>query len=438
MSHQSSSHPQTLTQWLTYLDSLPSGLSVVDPVYLNHLETHLAKLKSLALEIQLLPFSCPVIVVGGTNGKGSCVAFLENILLAAGYTTGAYISPHLLTYNERVRVNGEAVSDESLCDAFAATEKAHRDHLDMSLSYFEFGTLAAFHIFKKQNPDVLILEVGLGGRLDAVNIVDADIAIITTIALDHTQLLGDNREDIGREKAGIMRALKPIICGDPLPPKSIYAAANEQKAILYCQGQDFIYTQSDDGWHWQFGDIKFSKLPMPHLPMQNAATALMAIHLLKEQGITIPEEAIAQGLHRAALLGRMQQVKFKDKNIILDVAHNPESAALLAKSLRAIPCQGKTLAVMSMLQDKDIMSSLAPFDNAINQWYLGKLDNPRAASLEQLANCLKELNVEPTKVHSFTDIRTAFSQALRDAANKDRILVFGSFYTVGSVLEILG
>lgn len=465
-------------EWLAYLETLPSGFAI----------TSLDHVKHVAAQLKLRKFTCPVIVVAGTNGKGSCVTFLETIFSAAGYKTAAYTSPHVIKYNERIRLNGQNIDDNNLCAAFNAVKTAKNN---TNLSYFEFTTLAALYLFQQHNPDIIILEVGLGGRLDAVNIVDADIAIITTISLDHTQLLGKTREDIGKEKSGIMRANKPVICGDFDPPSSIYQQAANINAPLYCANRDFTFTTTPHDWTWQHNSITLKNLPLPHLPIQNAATAIMAIQLM-QQKLPVPTTAITTGLSQATLLGRLQtievtysQIGFQDmaqidprnfilckaarrerpkcmrlymrsandkanaaenqistglnnRTIILDVAHNPESTTLLAKNLTTMPCRGKTLAVTSMLKDKDIPASLQPIASSIDKWFIGSLDSPRAASQQQLHDSLESIGIAPQKIQYFHNIKAALQQAVASAEKNDRIVAFGSFYVVATVLKILG
>jgi len=407
-----------MKEWLPYLNSLPSGLTI----------TSLDHVKKIAHVLGVMKFPGKIVTIAGTNGKGSCVAFLEAILVAAGYKVGAYISPHLLRYNERIRINGDAIDDDLLRSACAAVKIAQSG---MVLSYFEFGTLVALKIFKQMELDVLLLEVGLGGRLDAVNILDADIAIISTIALDHMLQLGNTREDIGREKSGIMRKFKPIICGDPKPPRSVYASANKTKAILYCVQQDFTYTIEQNSWKWDYGSWHLENLPLPHLPLPDAATALMAIALLSTD-VPVDYHAIVTGLSKAFLFGRWQRLREKPE-VIADVAHNAEATAFLADNLMRHPAAGKTLAVMSMFKDKDIVAALRPMIGIVDRWYIAALALPRAASVEQLRHHLSFCNVQ--KINSYENVVAAFGNALAEAQENDRIIVFGSFYTVAEVLR---
>ena len=410
-----------LAVWLQYLDSLPSGLAHKS---LNHL-------KIIAQELDVLSFSSRVITVAGTNGKGSTVAFLESILLAAGFKTCAYISPHLLHYNERIRLNGMAVDAKTLCRAFALVEH-HRAKANIILSYFEYSTLAALVIFKKQKPDFLILEVGLGGKFDAVNIVDGDISIITTISFDHIQILGNTRDAIGREKAGIMRPFKPAICGINMP-ESIYLAARNTKSILYGLNKDFTYFEKEDFWNWCFGDEVLIDLPFTRLPIMDAALALMAIKLLSQDFKILPKTIIS-GLKNAFLPGRFQRLKISGREIIFDVAHNFEAATLLATNLLKESSSGRILAVVSMLKDKDIVAILKPLVAIVDQWYVGLLNNVRAAKEPQLLQCLQDAGIKNFAL--LPTVAISLQQAIAECQEKDKIVVFGSFYTVAEGLLV--
>lgn len=409
----------SLTAWLHYIESFPSGLH----------NRSLVKIKSIARKLRLLNFPQKIIIVGGTNGKSSSVVLLESILRAAGYNTGAYISPHLLRYNERIRLNGIAIDDKTLCRTFAQIEKARGG---VALSYFEFSTLVALAIFKRKKVEILILEVGLGGRFDAVNILDADIAIITTISLEHTHILGSTREAIGYEKSGIMRPLKPVICGDTTVPKSVSVVAKKIKAILYCVNQDFCYRQHQGKWCWQSSNSTISNLPLPQLPLANAATVLMAIKLLQHD-LKISKKAITTGLNRAFLPGRWQTILLDNKQIIFDVAHNPESAALLARNIAKVKAEGRILAVMSMLGDKDIAATLRELTKVVDKWYIGLLTGARAANARKLTKGLMQAGGGEFVL--LPNIAEALKQAIAEYRGKDKIVVFGSFHTVAAGLK---
>ncbi len=406
-----------LTGWLSYLESLPSGLT----------NKSLAAVKKIASKLDLLNFTGKIITVAGTNGKGSNVIFLESILLASGLKTGAFISPHVLNYTERIRLNGKDVDDDTLCQAFTLVEQARAN---TTLSYFEFSTLAALVIFKQYSPDVLILEVGLGGKFDAVNILDSDIAVITTIALDHTAILGDTREAIGREKAGIMRRSRPLVCGENMPA-SVYAIARGLSVELYALRQDFSYIEKNDCWHWYHNDAVIENLPKPRLPIASAALALMVLKLLYKGKIS--RLAIDNGLKNAFLSGRFEEQGFAGKKVVLDGAHNAEATSLLAKNLSREKINGRILAVVSMFKDKDMVASFAPLASVVDRWYVGVLPFKRAASAEQLSHALQENGV--TNFTLFPDVKTSFTQAIAECQEKDRIVAFGSFYTIAEILE---
>lgn len=374
-----------------------------------------------------------VITVAGTNGKGSCVAFLESILRCAGYRVGAYTSPHLLRYNERVRVDGIEASDAQLCAAFQRVDEARGE---VTLTYFEFGTLAALDIFSQVALDAVVLEVGLGGRLDAVNIVDPDVALVTSIGIDHTQWLGPDREHIGREKAGVFRANRPAVCGDPDPPASLVDVASQLNVPLYTLGREFTVEADQAAWTWRgpHGAVR-AGLSYPQLrgacQLQNAAGAVMVLALLKAR-LPISQSALRQGLAQASLPGRFQVLPIQPTTI-LDVAHNPDAAATLAASLRKHPCTGRTLAVFAMLADKDMVSVVRALDGVIDEWHGAPLTVPRGASALEVAAALD--TAQPRGwVHIHSGVLDAFRDARARARPNDRIVVFGSFYTVSTLL----
>lgn len=337
---------------------------------------------------------------------------------------GVYSSPHLVRYTERVRVQGEELSEAEHSRAFAAIEAGRGE---TSLTYFEFGTLSALHLFRQAKLDVVILEVGLGGRLDATNIVNPDVAVITSIALDHTDWLGNDRESIGREKAGIFRAGKPAVVGEPEMPASIRQVAETLGAQLYRRGDDWSFNEQGDRWQWQSGGTLLTDLPTPNVPLPNAATALAALHY---SALEIDERAIFTGLQQATLPGRFQVVQ-QQPLLILDVAHNPHAAGYLAGRLAALPRSGgKVRAVVGMLSDKDIAGTLACLRDQVDEWYCAPLDGPRGASVELLAQHLAE-------PRCFADVETAWRQAMQDADIQDIVIVCGSFHTVAQVMAAL-
>lgn len=410
----------SLEAWLDYLITL----------HPQAVELGLERIKQVALRLALLPFSCPVITVTGTNGKGSCVALLEAILLAQGYRVGAYTSPHLFAYNERVRVNGVIAEDTALCVAFAEIEQARQA---TTLTYFEFGTLAALLVFKQADLDVVILEVGMGGRLDAVNIVDAEVAIISTIALDHREWLGNTREEIGWEKAGIMRAGKAVVCGDFAVPASVHHYAKQIGAFLYCQGDDFNYEKTGPAtWLWSSAKQSLVELPIPRIELQNAAAVLKAAELLPAT-LKVTPAAIAQGLRHVYLPGRFQ-IMAGTVTRIFDVAHNPAAAVWLATQLQATPCNGPTLAVLAMLTDKDREGTVAPLLAIVDAWYVADLQILRGGSAQQLVECLHEAGI--TEVSAYDTVTQAYRAALLQAPSGSRVVVFGSFYTVAEAMQL--
>jgi dihydrofolate synthase/folylpolyglutamate synthase len=375
----------------------------------------------------------PIITVGGTNGKGSTCAYLEAILGAAGYKTGLYTSPHLLRYNERVRIAGRETDDAQIVAAFEAIERARGD---TSLTYFEFGTLGAMLQFVDAQVDVAILEVGLGGRLDAVNVFDADAAIVTSVDLDHMDYLGDTRDQIGFEKAGIFRAGRPAICAEPYPPQGLLDQVKRLGASLLRAGQDFSAEREGDQWTYRGVDVVWPALPLPVIAgshqLRNAAGALAALEALDAR-LPVGVEAIRAGLRSARVPGRFQRLAHAP-DVIADVAHNPEAARALAETLRAEPIAGRTLAVVGMLADKDADGVFEALGEVVDAWWTCTPDSPRARGAEQLAHALRQ-HVAEVPVRVQPDVKTALAEARGEARENDRILVFGSFYTVAAVLD---
>ena len=384
--------------------------------------------------------SVPVITVAGTNGKGSSVALLESIYQSGGYQTGVYASPHLLRYNERIHLNGEEVSDDKICEAFERIDQARlENNEEISLTYFEFGTLAALDIFFRAKPDIIVLEVGLGGRLDAVNIIDADVALITSIGIDHTAWLGHDRETIAKEKAGIMRAGRPVIFSSPDMPKSIADKAKEVGAVLFQRGKDFDW-QNGTGyaaWDWKSNTLQRSALPHSNLrgthQLDNAAGVLMVIEQLADR-LSINQKQIKDGLLSVTITGRFQ-CQFGQPMHILDVAHNESSMACLAELLELQVCGGNNVAVLGMLDDKAHAESLAVMLPEIKHWYVTDLDVPRGAKAEKLAAVLKDLD-KNTRVDCFKNVEQAISAADASAEEGDRVIIFGSFHTVELALRL--
>ena len=402
-----------LSVWLDYLVNIHS----------SSIDLGLERVQKVASEAGLLKPAPTVITVAGTNGKGSTCALMEAILIEAGYRVGVYSSPHLIRYNERVRINGSELNDESHISAFSFIEQQRGD---TSLSFFEYGTLAALRLFLVENVEIVLLEVGLGGRLDATNVVDHDVSVITSLAIDHVDWLGDDINVIGYEKAGIFRPHRPAICGQPCAPSTVAAHADDIGSELYQVGIQYDYQQtSSSSWQWSHGSFCLENLPLPNLPVQNAATALMA---LAKANLNISDVDIVSGLNKAKLSGRMQQVS-TDPVVLLDVAHNPHSADYLASSLHD-KYQGKTIhTVVAMLHDKDIAQTLAALTPSSHYWYPASLYVERAATAQQLAQYL------PSDTELYDTPVEAFEAALTNANADDVILVVGSFHTVGAILE---
>lgn len=402
-----------LVTWLHYLEHL----------HAQAIDLGLDRVKQVAEHLQLLQPAATIFTVAGTNGKGTTCCTLESILLAAGLRVGVYSSPHLVRYTERVRIQGKELPEALHTQAFADIEAGRGA---VSLTYFEFGTLSALQLFKQANLDVVILEVGLGGRLDATNIVDADVSVVTSIAIDHTDWLGNDRESIGREKAGIFRQGRPAVVGEPDMPGTIADVAVEKGAQLRRRGRDWEYSMQRETWSWQDKQRELSRLPLPNVPLANAATALAALHY---SSLNVSEEAIRQGLQHAVLPGRFQTVQ-ESPRLILDVAHNPHAAAYLANRLVGLPKTGKVRAVVGMLSDKDIAGTLAHLTPVVDEWYCAPLEGPRGATAQQIAEHL-------TRSHSFPDVVTAWQQAMSEATEQDIVIVCGSFHTVAHVMEAL-
>jgi len=420
--------PTTLPDWLALLES-------------RHAETHidmgLDRVRAVKERLQLA-FSCPVIMVAGTNGKGSTCAMLESVLLQSGYRVGLYIKPHFLDFNERARINGEMASDDVLIAAFNAVEAARGD---TDLTYFEFTTLAIAHLLSTSEIDVAILEVGLGGRLDAVNVIDADVSIVTSIDIDHTAYLGDTREKIGFEKAGIFRAGKTAICSDPVPPQSLIDHATSIGADLWLLGRDFNYQGDQQQWSFAGRTGRRNSLAYPALrganQLLNASAALAALEALR---MTLPcgAQETRAGLAMVELPGRFQVLAGRPTQV-LDVAHNPHAAATLAQNLGNMGFHRFTYAVFGIMDDKDIDAVIAPMASVIDHWCVTRLDSPRSADPAVLADKIAELKPAGAKaddfsVTTFDSPAEAYANALSRVEENDRIVVFGSFYTVAGVM----
>ena len=375
------------------------------------------------------------ITITGTNGKGSTTVMCETILRRAGYKVGAYTSPHLIKYNERIRIDGRNATNDELCAAF---ERIEASRGSVPLTYFEFGTIAAFDLFRAAHIDIAVLEVGMGGRLDAVNAIDGDVAIVTSVDIDHTSWLGDTREAIGYEKAGIFRRDHPAVCGDPNPPAIIAKEADRVGANLLQINRDFFFERSDTEWNWRGDGRLRAGLPYPALrgdyQLFNAATVLMALERLADR-FPVTQGNIREGLISGVIPGRFQVLPGRPV-CVLDVAHNAQAARSLAATLRQQHVKGRTLAVIGMLKDKDILSVVGAIANVVDGWYAATLDMPRGATAAQLAEFLVAAGIRaPTR--QFDDVHQAYAAAHRDATDDDRVVVFGSFHTVGDILADL-
>ena len=416
--------PDSLAGWLVYIESqhaqpIALGLDRVDEV-----RRELGQTKA-----------CPVITVGGTNGKGSVCALLESILLCAGYRVGLYTSPHFLDYNERVRVNGRPASDEDLCCGFADVEATRGT---TPLTYFEFGTLAAWQIFAQSNLDVIILEVGLGGRLDAVNVYAPDCAVVTTVDLDHMDYLGSDREQIGIEKAGIFRNGKPAICGDQNPPTSLLAHVAAIGADLKLIGRDYGFIRQDQQWLFWSWLGERSELTHPALrggiQLTNVSTALATLDALHD-ALPVTMQDVRRGMMEVELPGRFQIVPVKP-TLVLDVAHNPQAAGVLAQNLGNMAFYPETWAIFGIMADKDIVGVIRAVKSHVTQWLVCTLPGSRAASAGQLAELLRQQGIaEP--IREYPSAAESFVYARGAAGENDRILAFGSFLTVADVMRVL-
>ena len=423
---------KTLSDWLAHCERLhPKNIAL-----------GLERVAAVAQRMGLR-FDCPVITVAGTNGKGSTCAMLEAILGQAGYRTGVYSSPHLVHFEERLRLQGEPVKAEALVASFERVEQARVQGGDeVSLTYFEFTTLAIMDCMARAELDVAILEVGLGGRLDAVNLIDPDCAVITSIDLDHMEFLGNDRETIGREKAGIMRTGRPVVVSDPMPPQSVLDHATEIGAELWCAGRDFSFAGDKQQWGWAASSAKggrrYSGLAYPALrganQLVNASGVLAALTALREQ-LPVTAQAVRNGLALVELPGRFQLIPGQP-TLVLDVAHNPHSVAALTANLDAMGYYPTTHAVFGAMADKDLGPMLARVLPLIDKWYFTDLPTPRAASAQALQAFLQAQQPRAgVTTATFADPLQALQAALLAADPADRIVVFGSFFTVGGVLK---
>lgn len=418
---------RNLEQWLSYLEQL----------HPNEIDMGLARVKDVAQRLGLPRIAEKVVTVTGTNGKGSTCAFLASLVTQQNLQVGVYSSPHLLHYNERVRINGQDVSDQQLCAAFTAVEAARGD---TSLTYFEMGTLAAFWLFAQAELDVVILEVGLGGRLDAVNIIDADVSVITNIGIDHNDWLGDTRESVAYEKSGIFRTGRTAVCGDLNPPEPILTTASSLNTPLLLRGRDFDLQVDQSSWNWHGVDaqcqaLQLNDIPLLNLPIENAALALQVYAALD---LPWQADALLQGLQSAHIPGRLQKVEIfyqgRTLQLLLDVAHNPHAAQYLAQRLQTQPVKGQRLAVLGMLDDKDLAGVLTCIQSQFASWAVAALPSPRSCKAEQLEG---QLQHSGASVMAYPSIAAAIEAQCALATEDDQIVIFGSFFTVAEALKWL-
>lgn len=423
-------------------DTLPGWLELLEQRHGQRIELGLERVRAVR-DAMAADSGALLITVGGTNGKGSCCAMLEGILLAAGYRVGCYTSPHLLEYNERVRIDGKNATDAELVAGFAAVESARGD---TPLTYFEHGTLGAWAVFAGKPLDVIILEVGLGGRLDAVNVFEPDCAIVASVALDHMDYLGDTREQIGFEKAGIFRAGRPAVCGDPQPPVTLLEHAGAIGAQLWVSGRDFGFGGDRQQWgYWRYAAppaqgalVKRAGLAYPALrganQLLNAAAVITALETLRDR-IPVSMQHLRQGLMLVEVAGRFQVLPGRP-SIVLDVAHNPQAAGVLAENLGSMGFFPETFAVFGMLSDKDVEGVVERIAGRIDHWYLADLPGPRGVTAAALAERVRAAG-GAGDIHCHESAAAAFAAAQKRATEGDRIIAFGSFLTVAGVLEAI-
>jgi dihydrofolate synthase/folylpolyglutamate synthase len=414
-----------LNDWLTWQEEL----------HWSTIDLGLDRIRQVAENMGLSGLPFPVITVAGTNGKGSTVAMLDALLSAEGYCTGVYTSPFILEYNERIKIAGDFASDELICDAFETIDQARKN---TSLTYFEFGTLAAVWLFVQHKVDVAILEVGMGGRLDAVNIWDAALAIITNVDIDHVQWLGSDREKIAIEKSGIMRGNSPAICGDPSPPSSIATEARRIGATLFQLNTDFFFDVSKSLWHWKGWDVEYKNLPRPALSgdfqFQNAATTIAGLNAIKKR-LPVSEASMQKGLGSVHLPGRLEIIQ-RQPDVIVDVAHNPHAAKQLALWLHQNDIPGKTYTLFSMLADKDIKSVVTLLNAEITEWHIAPINDERGLKASQISEILQKSGIN-SAIKLYDTVTDAWKELQKRAAPQDRIIVFGSFFLVSELKYFL-
>lgn len=414
--------------------NLTECLQFLDTLVKNNYKSSLLRFKQKLQQLNCYPHHPKIFTVAGTNGKGTTCATLESILLASGYQTGCYLSPHLLTITERFRVNGKNISEAQFCSAFLKVHAIYtNDTAREEMGWFEFITLLAMVVFAQHDLDFLILEIGIGGCNDVVNVIDPDVAVITSIALDHTEILGGTRELIGVQKSGIFRAHRPAVYAESYPPESVVNYAITIDATLLIYDRDYFYEKTESGWFWSNHELQSSLLPYTKFPLTNAAAAIAALLALPVTQ-TIPWTAISEGLQRAFLPGRFQIVK-QQPLVICDVAHNPHAAHLLAEQLQQQSCEGTTYAIIGMQTKKDIPKTLAAMLKFVDKWYISDISsdpNSSANFVEIAAECLQHYKAQHTVA---TSIQDAIEQVSQAAQLTDRIIIFGSFLTVEEALQ---
>lgn len=412
-----------LSDWLTHLEKL----------HPNAIELGLTRITKVGESLNLINFDAKVITVAGTNGKGTTCAYLERMLIDSGFKVGVYSSPHIHRYNERLRINGHELNDQVHCEAFAVIEAGR---LETSLSYFEFATLACLQILKQQQCDYILLEVGLGGRLDATNMVESDVSVVTTIGIDHIDWLGSDREVIGFEKAGVFRPSKPAICGELDIPQSIIKHANAISANLKCAGHDFKFELiSESEWLWH-GKTTIGPIKQTLMPIQNASTALAVIESLN---LSLSTEQLIDSVQSASLAGRLQKLDNAACDLYIDVAHNPQSAEYLASQLARLKAQKgdncKIHAIVGMLSDKDMSATLTATNQQIDNYNFVNLDCYRGATAEMLLAAYQNSENNQHNVTCFENVISAVNKVVDNAEASDIVIVFGSFHTVSDILN---
>ncbi len=410
----------TLNDWLEKIQCL----------HPDEIELGLARISMVAERLNLLHPTPKVITLAGTNGKGTTTALLETVLHRHGFKVGAYTSPHLLKFNERIRINTQEIEDEKLVTAFEHVEQARNN---IKLTFFEFTTLAALYCFQNIKLDYILLEVGLGGRLDAVNCIDSDYAVITTIDLDHCDWLGPTREHIAAEKAGIFRENKPVICGESNPPATLINHAKQLNTKAYYVGKQFHYTPAENDWKFYTDTHSIEDLPVPNMPIANAATAIQTLSTVLGFE-NIKQTILRDTLNTLSVPGRMMRLQTHCP-ILLDVAHNPQACHYLNTQLAHTKPAGKILAVWSMLSDKALTESITPLMDKIEAWYVAPLNAPRAANINVLTDALS--TQQANNIYPFESLPMAFEHAKSHATPDDLIVVFGSFYTLAEILSCL-